>query len=98
MLRGYGLDKSMFAETYVMEDGIQCESCLGPGLEYKTVKIMSSSKYKSQRDVQHKLALEAGLVIPDEKICTKCHNKRSPAFKGFDYKIYYEKIQHEYGR
>lgn len=95
---GYGLDDSTFAKSYVPEDGVQCESCHGPGSEYKSAKIMSSSKYKSQREDQHKLALEAGLIIPDEKTCTKCHNKRSPAFKGFDYKKYYEQIKHEYDR
>ncbi|MEE9553138.1 MAG: cytochrome c family protein [candidate division Zixibacteria bacterium] len=93
---GYGSDSTMFAESFNIEDGIQCESCHGPGSEYKSIKIMSKSKYASQRDVQHELALKAGLVVPEENICLKCHNERSPAFKGFDYKTYYEKIKHEY--
>lgn len=95
---GYELDEAMFAEKSAVGDGVQCESCHGPGSEYKAAKIMSSSKYKIQRDVQHELALEAGLVIPDEKTCTKCHSKRSPAFKGFNNKAYYEKIKHENDR
>lgn len=93
---GFGLDSANFGKGYILEEGIQCESCHGPGSEYKSTKIMSKKKYASQRDVQHKLALEAGLTIPDEKTCVKCHNKRSPAFKGFDFKKYYAKINHEY--
>jgi hypothetical protein len=93
---GYGLDSARFAESFNAEDGVQCESCHGAGSEYKAVSIMSASKYKKQRDKQHELALEAGLVIPDEETCKVCHNKRSPAFNGFDFAEYYEKIKHEY--
>lgn len=93
---GYGLDSTNFAESFVRESGVQCESCHGPGSEYKAVSIMSSSKYTSNREEQHKLAVAAGLVMPDEKTCVKCHNERSPAFKGFVYKDYYEKIKHKY--
>jgi hypothetical protein len=93
---GLGLDSTMFAESFSIEDGVQCESCHGPGSEYKAVSIMSASKYKKQRDKQHELAVEAGLVIPDEETCKACHNERSPAFKGFDFAEYYAKIKHEY--
>jgi len=67
-------------------EGVQCEACHGPGSLYKSPKIMSKSKYKKDRETQHKLALEAGLIIPDEKTCVGCHNKKSPTFKSFDYK------------
>lgn len=67
-------------------EGVQCEACHGPGSLYKSTKIMSKTKYKKDREAQHKLALEAGLIIPDEKTCTGCHNKKSPTFKSFDYK------------
>lgn len=95
---GFGEDSTMFKESFNKEKGVQCESCHGPGSEYKSVKIMSKKKYAAQREVQSKLAAEAGLIKPDEKSCIKCHNKCSPAFKGFDYKTYYEKIKHEYKR
>jgi len=93
---GYGLEAEMFGTRFVAEEGVQCESCHGPGSNYKSTKVMSKKLYASQREDQHKLALEAGLTIPDEKTCVKCHNERSPAFKGFDFKTYYEKIKHEY--
>lgn len=95
---GYGKDSTMFAKSYVMEDGVQCESCHGPGSLYKSAKIMSKTKYASNREAQHKLALEAGLIIPDEKTCKQCHNERSPAYKGFEYKTYFEKMKHNYDR
>ena len=32
---------------------------------------------------EHSVA--AGMVVPNEAICKKCHNAESPTFKGFDY-------------
>lgn len=93
---GYGLDSTFFGKSFVLEDGVQCESCHGPGSKYKSTKIMSKTKYAEDPEAQHKLAIEAGLTLPDEKTCENCHNERSPAFKGFDFKTSYEKIKHEY--
>jgi len=66
------------------KDGVQCESCHGPGSGYKKKKVMAD----------HEKSLAAGLVIPDEKTCTKCHNDTSPTWKGFDYAEAKKKIDH----
>jgi hypothetical protein len=69
-----------------LKDGVQCESCHGPGSEYKGNEIMSD----------HDKSVAAGMWEPgkDEKICTKCHNKDSPSFKDFDYEKRKEEIAH----
>jgi hypothetical protein len=36
-----------------------------------------------------------GLILPDEKVCKKCHNEQSPHYKGFNYKEYVAKIAHD---
>jgi RecJ-like exonuclease len=54
---------------------ISCESCHGPGSEYKAMDKMKDPK----------LAAEAGLLPITEATCTRCHNKKSPTFKGFDF-------------
>jgi RecJ-like exonuclease len=48
--------------------GVQCEACHGPGSDYMKMSIMKDKK----------LAVEAGLIIPDEKVCKKCHNENVP--------------------
>jgi Cytochrome c554 and c-prime len=48
----------------VFLEGIQCEACHGAGSDYKKMKIMKDQK----------LAMENGLIIPDEKTCLGCHN------------------------
>jgi len=79
------LDKGPLPVT----DGVWCESCHGPGKDYRKKKIMSD----------HDKAVAAGMWEPgeNEKICTTCHNDKSPtwdAAKGFDYEKAKEKIAH----
>ncbi len=67
-------------------EGVQCEVCHGAGSAYKKMSIMKD-KAKS---------IENGLIVPDEALCKKCHNKNSPTFKGFNYKEALKKIDHIY--
>ncbi len=67
------------------EEGVSCETCHGPGSNYKAPAVMRS------RDE----SMKNGLIIPDEKLCVKCHNSESPTFKSFDYTTYHAKISHK---
>ena len=67
-------------------EGVTCEGCHGPGSDYKSAKIMSKKKYKADKEAQRKLAIEAGLVLPGEADCVKCHTKEgNDNFKPFDF-------------
>jgi cytochrome c553 len=67
-------------------ENVQCEACHGPGSEYKSVKIMSPSKWKEDPDKQLQMAIDAGLILPTEEVCMKCHKKEgNPNFKPFDF-------------
>ncbi len=72
--------------TFDKTQGVQCETCHGPGSEYKKLTIM--------KDKQK--AIENGLIIHTEKeaFCTTCHNSDSPTFKSFNYDESWAKIQH----
>jgi hypothetical protein len=72
------------AATYKVEDGVGCESCHGPGSAYKAITIMKDAAQ----------AQANGLVTPDEKTCTGCHNPESPTFKAFNYAEAKAKIAH----
>lgn len=68
-------------------DGVQCESCHGPGSSYRNMMVMMDPKK----------AAAAGLRMPDAKTCTTCHNAESPtwdAAKGFDFAAMSTKIAH----
>ena len=79
----FGLELSD-TQPITMEEGVSCESCHGAGSGYKTSTTMKD----------HAKAMAAGLIMPDEKLCKKCHNPESPNFKTFDYKAYCAKIAH----
>ena len=87
----YGEEPARFAKKRPLnpEDGIQCESCHGPGSLYRKKKTMSD------RDK----SVAAGMWEPekDAKICTACHNDESPTWdpaKGFDHEARIEEIAH----
>jgi len=74
-----------FAESFEIEEGVQCESCHGPGSEYSTESIMSDRE----------AAEAAGLLIPREKICLVCHDGECPASsETFDYAAAAKTIAH----
>ena len=80
----YGVDESKLGEGYKKEDGVGCESCHGAGADYKSFSVMKDRQ----------ASIQAGLILPTEKVCRKCHNKESPNFEGFDFDSYNEKITH----
>jgi hypothetical protein len=79
-----GVDQKLVAGITV-EEGVSCESCHGPGSTYKSATIMKDPVK----------AKASGLIVPDEKVCVKCHNSESPNFKGFDFATYSAKIAHK---
>ncbi len=61
--------------TFRMKDGVQCESCHGPGEDYSHYSVM----------IHPEKARAAGLSLhPDAASCITCHNPSSPTYKGFD--------------
>jgi Cytochrome c554 and c-prime len=80
----YGVDAALIGKKLKAEQGVGCESCHGPGKDYKSKKVMQDQA----------ASVAKGLIIPDEKTCVKCHNDRSPTFKVFDFDEYFAKIAH----
>jgi hypothetical protein len=83
---GKDIDMAELNETFDKTQGVQCETCHGPGSEYKKISIM---KDKQQ-------AVANGLILHDNgaEFCKTCHNSDSPTFKNFDFDQYWEKIKH----
>lgn len=87
---GHGQPESAFDAKavergkYAVEQGVGCESCHGPGADYKKMKTMQD----------HDAAVAAGLSEITAETCTACHNEKSPTFAGFDYESHAAKIAH----
>ena len=90
----FGVDAALIAKPAVegekgfqAEEGVQCESCHGPGSAYKKRTVMKDQA----------AAVAAGLIVPDEKLCKTCHNPESPSYdekKGFNFAEMKKKIEH----
>jgi hypothetical protein len=83
---GYNLEASLLGEKFKVEDGVQCETCHGPGSDYKNMKIMKS----------HEESVAHGMTeITDiENFCKTCHNPESPTFKDINITEAWEQIKH----
>ncbi len=80
---GYGEPAGRFTETYDMAQGVQCESCHGPGSEYMPEAIMRDPVASRQ----------AGLITPDEDNCRGCHTEGIHGH-AFDMDSMWPKIDH----
>ncbi len=76
---GYGQGGFTSIEETPKLAGVQCESCHGPGGEYKTVMKKNKKAWKENGYTSEELKA-IGLIIPseDEKGCMVCHGKDSP--------------------
>jgi len=83
-------DEKLFEKSFDVKDGVQCERCHGPGSAYKSIKVMKDEAK----------AVAAGLKLwkddaEIEAMCRTCHNDKSPFYKEFKFKEYWEKIKHK---
>lgn len=81
---GHGEKAELFDTSFDPKQGVQCESCHGAGSGYKTMKVMKDRE----------ASVAAGLIIPGEETCTRCHNEENPTFEGFDFEKAWAKIVH----
>ncbi len=83
---GYDVDKKLLGSKFKIEDGVQCETCHGPGSAYKPMAVMKSREE----------SIKKGMAFFEDKTkyCTNCHNSESPTFKGFNFEEKYKKIEH----
>ncbi len=82
---GYGKPLPEILSTFRMTDGVQCESCHGPGEDYAHFSVMISPRKSALAGLNRK---------PDESTCKTCHNPSSPTFRGFDYHRALSEIAH----
>lgn len=83
---GYNVDASLLGKKFKIEDGVQCETCHGPGADYKSKSVMENREE----------AVKNGLILYEspEMFCIGCHNAESPTYVDFVFEEMWEKIKH----
>jgi len=85
---GYNVDKALIGAKFKVEDGVQCETCHGPGSSYKTMSVMKNLDEAKKKGLQvHSADME--------KFCKTCHNPESPSYKEFKFADMWKKIVHK---
>lgn len=97
----YDVKTKAFHPQMLKEEGIQCESCHGPGskhLDYGKKMLLVKDATTSD--------LPKNILQPNEQTCVVCHNNESPAWNpekytledgtkvGFDFKQAFAKMAH----
>ena len=85
-ITAYGVADSLKGAKYLMDEGVTCEACHGPGEKYKTMTIMKDKA----------LAMKNGLIDPNKELCITCHNQKSPTYKEFKVEEFKKIIDHSY--
>ena len=81
------MDASLLGKKFKVEQGVQCETCHGPGSGYKKKAIMKDREK----------AVANGLLVyenPGAELCINCHNVESPTYVDFVFAEMWEKIKH----
>ena len=75
----YALPETAFAYPLDSADGVQCESCHGPGRDYRKKKIMSDAELAAKKGLWN---LDRGTTV-----CATCHNPQSPTWDPERYRL-----------
>jgi len=80
---GAGEPAGRFTDSFDPLQGVQCESCHGPGSEYMTESVM----------LDPVAAVESGLRDMDKESCVKCHSEGIHGHT-FDFETMWPRIDH----
>ena len=86
----FGVEKKLIKKSFKPADGVQCESCHGPGDQHFKARFAAAAAEEENPKIDPKEII----TKPDQKACLACHNQESPTFKSFCYYERLEKIRH----
>ena len=89
----YGLPEDRIKKGFDPGQGVQCESCHGPGDAHMKARFLAAASQKGE--VQYtSVPADEITTSPPLATCLGCHNEESPTYKPFCFKDRWERIQH----
>jgi hypothetical protein len=85
----YGVDEKLIKRGFKMEDGVQCETCHGPGEDHFKARFKASQKGGDEPIPEGEIKAERS-----PELCKQCHNEKSPTYKEFCFKERMAQIEH----
>lgn len=92
---GFGEAADRFMKGFEPKDGVQCETCHGPGEAHMKARMMAAASAGDDASAEPQ-KVPAGEIVaaPEMKQCLTCHNKESPSFKPFCFRKRMEENSH----
>jgi hypothetical protein len=91
----FGVPEAEVAKSFDKTQGIQCESCHGPGdLHVKARMAAAAAEEPDAPKVFKGVPASEIVTHPAIDVCTTCHNKESPSYKPFCHCKFKKEIRH----
>jgi hypothetical protein len=90
----YGVDEKQIKKGFKIEDGVQCETCHGPGENHMKARMKAAMSGKTDPAVPAEVGADEIISHPPKETCLGCHNSESPTFERFCYWNATAKIRH----
>lgn len=93
----HGVDPKRLAKKFKVSDGVQCESCHGPGEKHQKARLVAAMQAEDEGEIPDEpIPLRPGELPTkvEEETCVKCHNPESPSYVEFKFEEFKEKIAH----
>ncbi|MCB9892397.1 MAG: hypothetical protein H6832_04215 [Planctomycetes bacterium] len=90
----FGVKKGDIKKGFEMSQGVQCESCHGPGETHAKTRFKEAASGKVNPDEYIKIPDDEIIKTVTASTCVECHNDKSPTFKPFCYKERRAEVAH----
>jgi hypothetical protein len=88
----FGVPEAEIKKGFDRAQGVQCETCHGPGEKHMKARFAEAAKGAAQGYVE--IPADEIIVAPAQDKCLECHNAESPTFKRFCYHEFMAKVRH----
>ena len=89
----FGVPETQIKKGFDATQGIQCETCHGPGEAHMKARFAAAAKGDAPQGYVQVPADEI-VAVPTQDVCVKCHNEKSPSYKPFCFHEFEAKIRH----
>lgn len=84
----YGVPEDQIKKGFKLEEGVQCETCHGPGDRHMKERFKGAATAPKGEYLD--IPDDEVVTQPKQEVCAGCHNEESPTYKPF---CYYEAVE-----
>lgn len=88
----FGVPEAQIKKGFDRAQGVQCETCHGPGEAHMKARFAAAAKGAAEGYVQ--VPADEILAQPGQDTCVQCHNEKSPSYKPFCFHEFSAKNRH----